>query len=96
MIKIIIGIILAILLIIFIAQNTLVVNITFLAWTISISVAILIIIMLILGVFLGFVFTEIACIRNNIKKRKKTKVHQENESIKSEKAQIKKSDKKQK
>ena len=85
MVKIVISILVAFLLVIFIAQNTVVVEINFFTLTFSMSLAILALLMLISGVFLGFVATQIAFIRKCMKKRKKEKVRQDKEEAKSEK-----------
>jgi len=79
MLKIIIGIIVGILLVIFIFQNTMAIEISFITWTITVSRAILVLIILVSGIFFGFVLTEIACIRKNIKTRKKEKQKHEKE-----------------
>ncbi|MBN2534457.1 MAG: LapA family protein [Spirochaetales bacterium] len=85
MVKIIIGIIIAVLLIIFMIQNIASVEITFLAWTIIVSRVILVLVVLIFGIFLGIFVTEITWIKKNIKTRKKEKQKQEKEQQKQEK-----------
>jgi lipopolysaccharide assembly protein A len=76
MVKIISGIIIGILILIFMIQNTAAVEMTFFFWTINISRAILLLIFLVSGIFLGVVLTEIAYIRKNMKMRKKDKEKQ--------------------
>lgn len=90
MVRIIVGIIIGILLVIFMIQNTANVEITLFAWTITVSRAILVLLILIFGIFLGVVFTEIAFIRRNMKIRKKEKEKQEKEKEKEQKKDNKK------
>ena len=55
MVKIIFGIIVGVLLVIFIAQNLIMVDITFLVWTITINRGVMILIVLIFGIALGWI-----------------------------------------
>jgi uncharacterized integral membrane protein len=89
MVRIITGIIIGILLLIFMIQNTAPVEITFFAWTINMSRAILVLVFLVFGIFIGVVLTEVAFIRKNMKTRRKEKQKQEKEEQKHEEKQQK-------
>jgi putative membrane protein len=57
--KFILGIIIGILVIIFMVQNAQVVEIKFLAWTITISRALMVLIVFVFGIFIGWVVRSI-------------------------------------
>ena len=70
--KFIIGIILGIILMIFLIQNTEIVTLNFLFWSLTTSRALMIIIVLILGIFFGWIFGNAGKLKNTeqIKKSK--------------------------
>ncbi|MBN1409347.1 MAG: hypothetical protein JW969_00785 [Spirochaetales bacterium] len=59
MIKIILGIILGTIIVIFMAQNLVIVDITFLAWTLAINRGVIVVIVLFSGMFLGWIIKSI-------------------------------------
>jgi putative membrane protein len=78
MAKFIIGIIIGILVIVFMVQNVEIVDIKFLAWSVSMQRAIMILIVFVVGIGIGFVIRSIGY-------RKKKKKEEEEEEKKSKK-----------
>jgi putative membrane protein len=71
--KFIIGIIIGIIVIVFMVQNVEVVEVSFLAWSVSIPTAVMILIVFVVGIGLGFVVRSIGY----RKKKKKTRKQEE-------------------
>lgn len=67
----ILGIIIGILGVVFIAQNTEVVEISFLFWTISISRALMVLVVLTIGIMLGAIIKDISARKKEKVKEKK-------------------------
>ena len=67
--KFILGIVIGVLLIIFLVQNTQVVDITFLAWTVSISRAIMVLLVFLFGTGIGWIVTSFT-VRRKLNKRR--------------------------
>ncbi|HDQ15398.1 MAG TPA: LapA family protein [Sediminispirochaeta sp.] len=59
MFKFIVGILFGVVAVIFVMQNVQVIEVTFLAWSISMSRSILFILMLLIGFFLGWLVTSL-------------------------------------
>jgi uncharacterized integral membrane protein len=71
MVKLIVGGVLSVLVLIFIVQNTQSVDVTFLAWTITVSRALLLIIILLFGITVGWIVGGIRQQRSRSQKREK-------------------------
>ena len=67
MIKFVLGLIIGVALVIFAVQNTEVVQITFFAWTVSVSRAVMVVVIFLLGMITGWVLTSLGR-RRKIKK----------------------------
>jgi uncharacterized integral membrane protein len=70
--KLIIGIILGIISVIFLIQNTEIVTIDFLFWSLTTSRALVIMIVLILGIFFGWIFGSVGRRKNTEQIKKST------------------------
>ncbi len=73
--KFIIGIIIGIIVIVFMVQNVEVVEVSFLAWSVSIQRAVMILIVFVVGIGLGFVVRSIGY------RKKKKKVQRQEEEL---------------